>query len=395
MGTPKYMSPEQIRGKDVRGPSDQFSLAVLAYQMLTGRMPFTGHDDFAVCTNILQTDPPPPTRVNPLLPLPLDSVLRRALAKAQYDRFRTCSEFAEALDSALFGRINPDPEATRRTTVPLKGASKRKTVLAGIVFAVLAVLAIMWSSAHTRLPSEPSGPVASEARAVAEATTERTPKNSRTATPLVVRNNAPGRQRQQGRVPPPSQKGATLIKGSTRSDGPGGHQSGVKSQLPSKGNIPPLATAHPAARPPQPPTRSGVGPQEKAPNVGYSSVAGPVPSGGGVGSGEGGSFAPADARPGGGVYRVGGGVSNPTLVYKVEAVYSERAQKAKVQGTVLLYLQVDPSGKAINMRVLHSLGLGLDEKAMEAVKQWKFRPGLKDGTPVTVEAQVEVNFRLL
>jgi TonB family protein len=56
---------------------------------------------------------------------------------------------------------------------------------------------------------------------------------------------------------------------------------------------------------------------------------------------------------------------------------------------------VDPSGKAVNMRVLHSLGLGLDEKAMDAVKKWKFKPGIKDGKAVTVEAQIEVNFRLL
>ena len=62
---------------------------------------------------------------------------------------------------------------------------------------------------------------------------------------------------------------------------------------------------------------------------------------------------------------------------------------------MVLYVQVDPSGKAINMKVLRSLGLGLDEKAMEAVKQWKFKPGYKDGKPVTVEAQIEVNFRLL
>jgi TonB family protein len=62
---------------------------------------------------------------------------------------------------------------------------------------------------------------------------------------------------------------------------------------------------------------------------------------------------------------------------------------------VLLYIQVDASGKAINMRALHSLGWGLDEKAMEAVKKWKFKPGMKDSRPVTVEAQVEVNFRLL
>jgi protein TonB len=62
---------------------------------------------------------------------------------------------------------------------------------------------------------------------------------------------------------------------------------------------------------------------------------------------------------------------------------------------VTLYVEVDPSGKAVNIRVLHSLGLGLDEKAMEAVKQWKFKPGMKDGKPVTVAASIEVNFRLL
>ena len=98
---------------------------------------------------------------------------------------------------------------------------------------------------------------------------------------------------------------------------------------------------------------------------------------------------------GGGVFRVGGGVTAPSLIYKVEPEYSEEARKAKYQGTVLLYVQVDPSGKAVNMRVLHSQGLGLDEKAMEAVKKWKFNPGLKDGKAVTVEAQIEVDFRML
>ncbi len=110
--------------------------------------------------------------------------------------------------------------------------------------------------------------------------------------------------------------------------------------------------------------------------------------GGGVGSGEGGGF-------GGGVFRVGGGVTAPTLLYKVEPEYSEEARKAKFQGTVVLYVEVDPSGKAINPRVVRSLGLGLDEKAIEAIKKWKFKPGLKDGKPVTVAATIEVNFRLL
>jgi periplasmic protein TonB len=118
--------------------------------------------------------------------------------------------------------------------------------------------------------------------------------------------------------------------------------------------------------------------------------------GGGVGSGEGGGVGPGSGGGiGGGVYRVGGGVSAPALIFKKEPEYSEEARKAKYQGTVTLYVEVDPSGKAVNIRVLHSLGLGLDEKAIEAVKQWKFKPGMKDGKPVTVAASIEVNFRLL
>ena len=96
-----------------------------------------------------------------------------------------------------------------------------------------------------------------------------------------------------------------------------------------------------------------------------------------------------------GVFRVGGGVTAPSLVSKVEPGYTEDARKVRLQGTVLLYVQVDPSGKAIHMRVLHSLGFGLDEQAMEAVQKWQFKPGFKDGRPVTVEAQIQVNFRLL
>ena len=118
--------------------------------------------------------------------------------------------------------------------------------------------------------------------------------------------------------------------------------------------------------------------------------------GGGIGSGGGPGYGPGEGGGvGGGVYRVGTGVSAPVLLYKKEPEYSEEARKAKYSGTVVLYVEIDASGKATNMHVIRSLGLGLDEKAMEAVKQWKFKPGMKDGKPVTVQAQVEVNFRLL
>jgi TonB family protein len=136
-----------------------------------------------------------------------------------------------------------------------------------------------------------------------------------------------------------------------------------------------------------------IGPPSNGPGSGGGIGSG---SGGGIGSGKGGGLGPGEGGGvGGGVYRVGGGVTAPALLSKIEPEYSEEARKAKYQGTVLLYIQVDPTGKAINMKVLHSLGLGLDEKAMEAVKKWKFKPGTKDGKPVTVEAQIEVNFRLL
>ena len=88
-------------------------------------------------------------------------------------------------------------------------------------------------------------------------------------------------------------------------------------------------------------------------------------------------------------------MSKPELIHKVEPEYSEEARKAKFQGVVVLYIVVDQNGNAINPKVMKGLGLGLDEKALEAVKQWKFKPGYKDGKPVAVAATVEVNFRLL
>jgi TonB family protein len=87
--------------------------------------------------------------------------------------------------------------------------------------------------------------------------------------------------------------------------------------------------------------------------------------------------------------------TSPALVYKQEPEYSELARKAKFQGRVGLSVEVNASGQATNVKVSHSLGLGLDEKAIEAVKQWRFKPTMKDGKPVAVQAEVQVNFRLL
>jgi len=106
------------------------------------------------------------------------------------------------------------------------------------------------------------------------------------------------------------------------------------------------------------------------------------------------SFPQGTPAPDSSVQRVGGGVTAPSLLSKVEPEYSKEALKAHIEGTVILYIVVDPEGKATNFRVVRGLGYGLDEKSIEAVKKWKFRPGTKDGKPVNVAATIEVNWKL-
>jgi protein TonB len=107
----------------------------------------------------------------------------------------------------------------------------------------------------------------------------------------------------------------------------------------------------------------------------------------GIGPGEGGGF-------GGGVFRVGGGVTAPTVLSRVEPQYSEEARKARYQGTVVLEAIVRKDGTCDIIRVVRSLGFGLDENAMQALKQWKFRPGMRNGVPVDISLNIEVNFNL-
>jgi protein TonB len=197
----------------------------------------------------------------------------------------------------------------------------------------------------------------------------------------------------------------------------GGGGGGARQKIPvSKGAPPPPAPKQfqpPAQAVPKPqlpltPTITAEAPKLDAPEYGdprskdlLSSLGQGIQgmgkgSGGGVGNGNGNGYGDGSGGGmGGGVFRIGGGVSAPMVLSKTEPEYSEEARKAKYQGTVVLMIIVDEKGLPQNIRVVRPLGLGLDEKAIEAVQKWRFRPAMKDGRPVKVEATVEVNFRLL
>jgi protein TonB len=152
----------------------------------------------------------------------------------------------------------------------------------------------------------------------------------------------------------------------------------------AENHMPTLGTAKAAVMPAAPPS-NGTG------------------SGGGIGSGSGGGVgvghgpgigAGSGGGMGGGVYHVGGGISAPTAISAPDPNYTEEARRAKKQGTCVLWLIVDSTGKPRDIRVARGLGFGLDAKALEAVQQWRFQPALKDGKPVDVQISVEVEFHL-
>jgi TonB family protein len=106
------------------------------------------------------------------------------------------------------------------------------------------------------------------------------------------------------------------------------------------------------------------------------------------------STSPGETTPLGGVFRVGGSITPPRVVYSPQPEYSEQARKAKLQGSCTIGLIVEQDGHTSHIRMLKGIGMGLDENAIAAVQKWKFEPAMKDGNPVRVEIAVEVSFHL-
>ena len=117
---------------------------------------------------------------------------------------------------------------------------------------------------------------------------------------------------------------------------------------------------------------------------------------GGIGPGVGPGYGPGkDGGIGDGAYHRGQGASDPSVLSQVDPEFSEEARKAKFQGLCVLTIIVEADGTPSNIRVRGGLGMGLDEKAIEAVKKWRFRPSIKNGHPVRYgPVEVDVDFHL-
>jgi TonB family protein len=117
--------------------------------------------------------------------------------------------------------------------------------------------------------------------------------------------------------------------------------------------------------------------------------------GGGIGIGHGSGAGPGSGGGyGGGLMSVGGGVSAPQVIHSVDPEFTSEARQANYEGMVAIQLIVDSQGNPQDIRVTRHLGMGLDQKAIEAVRQYHFRPAMYQGHPVSVQMVIEVDFHL-
>jgi serine/threonine-protein kinase len=152
-GTPDFMSPEQIKGESLDGRTDQWSLAVIVYFALTGARPFPAEQMTAALGQIMSVDPPPPCRVNPSLPAAVDAVMGKALAKDPALRFGSCTEFIDAVETALAtAAVQPEP-----APAPGWGKKPGTSLIAAALGVILAMVAVaIFVLRHDDKPAPPA-----------------------------------------------------------------------------------------------------------------------------------------------------------------------------------------------------------------------------------------------
>ena len=161
-GTPAYMSPEQIISSKVDGKADQFSLAVMAYELLGGGKPFEADAPHTLMMQIMNDEPEPIDKVNPALPRECSTVFQKAMAKKAAARYDTCSEFIQALAGSLEREGGPTPSLEPVFPEAFKNAapSRRSVVIGAVTVGLLAGSGLfIWRGRPAEVPADPAATV--------------------------------------------------------------------------------------------------------------------------------------------------------------------------------------------------------------------------------------------
>jgi serine/threonine-protein kinase len=391
LGSPAYMSPEQIKAEKIDGRTDEYSLAVVAYELFSGRKPFEAETLSSLVYKIAQQPPPPLETVPPQLAGRVGPVLFRALSKEPEARYRTCMEFVDALEASLrapaYAAARPSvaPKAEIPGAPPLKPGPKMRVSprLAGAAAAVCAgIAALGWMAVTLREPA-PKAQLAATAQTGFPETATVQEAGLRTASMVAAPEAKPAAASSGGRIstalpaapvgsPATAQKGS-LSPPTAAAKTASAVNASAPAGVPKGSSLPPAKT-----EPPPQPMPAAQEARSEAPKTAAAQPepepAPPAP-------------APAPARE---PVR-----TPPRAVQTAPAAYTPEALQQGIEGSVLLSVDIDEQGVPRRARVLRSLEPGLDRKAIESLAGWRFAPATEDGKAVPSTANVEVNFQLV
>ncbi len=356
-GSPAYMSPEQIQSRPLDGRSDQYSLAVVAYEMLTGEWPFNADSVTSLAFKSVYEAP----QLGLLDAIPggraMRPALERALAKKSEDRFPTCAAFIGAMAEAM----TPQPSPIPGQMGPAPVAPVAKTSKAGPALAVIGVAAgVLLLVAGVRyVPGWMSAKPVVETRQVElpKPATEAPPPKPEVAKPEPAKLPA---EKPKTETPRPIAPAPAKPKPEPAPVQIAELRALPELSLPKVVKVEPKLEQAPAPAPPPPP------PPAKTAEP-----------------------APAKLEP-----------PRPVVTTPIQVVeqfspdYTDQARREGIEGVVTLEFEVAEAGVAENMRVVRSIDPGLDRKAMEALAKWRFRPATADGRPVRKRARASMEFKL-